>query len=78
MAAVLPFVRCTGTAFLATPEANAELKYKEALVQAQSHETIRSEIYTGRPLRGVQTAYNLGWAARAEEMRALLADGYLT
>ena len=64
-----------GTAFLATPEANVELRYKEKLLTAQSHETIRSEIYTGRPARSIQTSYNLDWATKEAEMRALLQAG---
>eukprot|EP01047_Picozoa_sp_COSAG01_P041725 COSAG01_NODE_3597_length_5894_cov_1.898188_5_plen_180_part_00 len=61
--------------FLATPEANVETKYKEKLLESESHETIRSEIYTGRPARSIQTPYNLDWSQREAEMRDLLQAG---
>jgi len=66
-----------GTAFLATPEANVEDVYKQKLLEADSSETIRSEIYTGRPARSIQTPYNLGWAKREADMRDLLSKGVI-
>lgn len=66
-----------GTAFLATPEANVEDSYKKKLLESESTETIRSEIYTGRPARSIQTPYNLDWATREGEMRELLASGVI-
>ena len=66
-----------GTAFLATPEANVEDTYKQKLLESESAETIRSEIYTGRPARSIQTPYNLDWAKREAEMRDLLSKGVI-
>eukprot|EP01043_Picozoa_sp_COSAG02_P015856 COSAG02_NODE_685_length_18484_cov_49.605330_4_plen_361_part_00 len=66
-----------GTAFLATPEANVEDVYKQRLLESDSSQTIRSEIYTGRPARSIQTPYNLGWAKREAEMRELLQKGII-
>lgn len=66
-----------GTAFLATPEANVEDVYKQRLLESDSSQTIRSEIYTGRPARSIQTSYNLAWAKREAEMRELLQNGVI-
>jgi NAD(P)H-dependent flavin oxidoreductase YrpB (nitropropane dioxygenase family) len=40
-----------GSRFLVTPEANVPDAYKQALISAQSGETMRSAVYTGRPVR---------------------------
>lgn len=45
------------------------------MLQAKSGDTIRSEIYTGRPLRCLKNKHNLDWANREAEMRDLLAKG---
>jgi len=40
-----------GSRFLVTPEANVPDAYKQSLISAQSGETMRSAVYTGRPVR---------------------------
>jgi enoyl-[acyl-carrier protein] reductase II len=46
-----------GTRFIATPEATAARQYREALVQAQQDETIRTRTYSGKPLRALKNPY---------------------
>ena len=46
-----------GSRFLVTPEANAADDYKQALLNATSDQTFRTEIYTGRPLRVIKNSY---------------------
>jgi nitronate monooxygenase len=44
-----------GTAFLACPEANVSPLYRKALRVAQPHETVITNIFTGRPARALET-----------------------
>jgi enoyl-[acyl-carrier protein] reductase II len=46
-----------GTRFIATPEATAGPRYREALVHAEQDETIRTRCYTGKPLRALKNPY---------------------
>ena len=46
-----------GTRFLASPEANVPDTYKEAVVATNATDTVRTEIFTGRPMRCIQTDY---------------------
>ena len=46
-----------GTRFIATPEATAGERYREALVGADQDETIRTRCYTGKPLRTLRNPY---------------------
>src|SRR5438876_2422559 len=46
-----------GTRFIATPEATAGPRYREALVRAEQDETIRTRCYTGKPLRALKNRY---------------------
>ena len=62
-----------GTRFLMSLEANTNWGYKKVLLEANSNDTHRSEIYTGRPCRLLKTKHNLEWAKRESEIRELLA-----
>jgi NAD(P)H-dependent flavin oxidoreductase YrpB (nitropropane dioxygenase family) len=64
-----------GTRFLSSLEANCNVGWHKAILQATSNDTRRIEIYTGRPLRVIKNKYNNDWARREPEMRALLAKG---
>eukprot|EP01128_Nolandella_sp_AFSM9_P011955 TRINITY_DN883_c0_g1_i1.p1 TRINITY_DN883_c0_g1~~TRINITY_DN883_c0_g1_i1.p1 ORF type:complete len:365 (+),score=71.82 TRINITY_DN883_c0_g1_i1:37-1095(+) len=65
-----------GTRFIATPEAGAPDSHKEAVVGAGYHDTTRTLIYTGRPMRILNSPYITSWETeRKEEQRALLARG---
>lgn len=64
-----------GTRFVMTHEANANVGWLKANLAANSGDTIRTEIYTGRPLRGLKNPHNMGWAKREAEARELYAKG---
>lgn len=67
-----------GTAFLATPEANCEDGYKQELLKAKSSDTIRTRIYTGRPMRVARNkAVNEWEGPRRQEMEELLSSGVI-
>ena len=42
-----------GSRFIVTPEANAPMELKEALLEATSDETVHTRLYTGRTLRAL-------------------------
>jgi enoyl-[acyl-carrier protein] reductase II len=50
-----------GTRFLATWESNSTEGNKKAILEADSADTRRIEIYSGRPLRVIKNAYNDEW-----------------
>ena len=50
-----------GTRFLATWESNSTEGNKKAILDADSADTRRIEIYSGRPLRVIKNAYNDEW-----------------
>lgn len=65
-----------GTRFVASNEAGAPKRHKKALVSASVHDTIRTLIYTGRPLRCVKTPFIMDWENnRADEIKKLCAEG---
>mmetsp|Transcript_25240 Transcript_25240/g.30553 ORF Transcript_25240/g.30553 Transcript_25240/m.30553 type:complete len:369 (+) Transcript_25240:64-1170(+) len=65
-----------GTCFLATPEANCEDRYKEQLLLKESHQTVRTLIYSGRPMRVARNAVINKWEGeRRAEMEELLKSG---
>jgi len=67
-----------GTRFVASKEAGAPTRHKKALVNATVHDTIRTLIYTGRPLRCVKTPFIMDWETnRAEEIKDLTTKGIL-
>ena len=46
------------------------------MVKASVHDTHRTEIYTGRPMRIIKNKYSENWEVeRAKEMRELLKTG---
>merc|ERR1712083_903928 len=56
----------------------ASLAHKEAIMEAGYDDTIRTEIYTGRPLRVVSNPYAQMWEkSRQAEMKELLAKGVI-
>jgi len=67
-----------GTRFVACKEAGANKLHKQAVINCGPHDTMRSLIYTGRPLRIVKNEYALDWKnSRSEEMKNLLSQGKL-
>jgi NAD(P)H-dependent flavin oxidoreductase YrpB (nitropropane dioxygenase family) len=65
-----------GTRFVASKEAGASPVHQNSLVKADSSDTVRTLIYSGRPMRVLRTDYVLDWETnRREEATALLAKG---
>lgn len=62
-----------GTRFVASKEATTTVLHQNVLLKAGAEDTIRSEIYTGRPARVYKTPYVLDWAwNRRAELDELL------
>merc|ERR1711988_2016751 len=67
-----------GTRFVASKEAGAPPRHKNGVVSCGYHDTIRSLIYTGRPMRIRKVGYVMDWENnRMQEMKDLLAKGIL-
>merc|ERR1712032_210646 len=67
-----------GTRFIASDEAGAGPYHKKSVVNADFNDTIRTTIYTGRPMRVIKTPYVLDWEDnRAQEKVALQDKGVL-
>lgn len=67
-----------GSRFITTPEANAHPRYKTAILQSRSDDTMRTEAVTGRPARTLKNPYLLSWETdKIAEKRALLQAGII-
>jgi NAD(P)H-dependent flavin oxidoreductase YrpB (nitropropane dioxygenase family) len=67
-----------GTRFVCAKEAGAPQRHQEAIVKAGFHDTIRTLIFTGRPLRVLKNDYIMSWEnKRLDEMKDLLTRGVL-
>ncbi|KAK1217495.1 hypothetical protein PQX77_019846 [Marasmius sp. AFHP31] len=67
-----------GTRFVASAEAGAPKKHKEMVVSAGHDDTIRTTIYTGRPMSVRKTPYITEWeTTRVQEKQDLLAKGLI-
>jgi len=67
-----------GTRFVAATEAGASQVHKEKIVAASVHDTIRTTIYTGRPMRVLRTPFNADWEEnRQAEIRDLQSRGVI-
>jgi NAD(P)H-dependent flavin oxidoreductase YrpB (nitropropane dioxygenase family) len=65
-----------GTRFVAATEAGAGPRHQNAIVGSESDDTIRTLIYSGRPMRIQKSDYVMDWELhRKEEATALLAQG---
>ncbi len=58
-----------GTRFIATPEAQAAPRYRDAIVRSNEADTVRTRCYTGKPARTIRNAYNESWQRRADEIQ---------
>jgi enoyl-[acyl-carrier protein] reductase II len=58
-----------GTRFIATPEAQAAPKYREAILHSTEADTVRTRCYTGKPARTIRNRYNEAWEQRAGEIQ---------
>lgn len=57
-----------GTRFIATPEAQADRRYQEAILRSGESDTVRTRCYTGKPARAIRNPYNQAWERRANEI----------
>ena len=65
-----------GTRFVAATEAAATDAHKKAICEASYEDTMRSEVFSGRPLRLIKNQYVVDWATkRKDEMKELLDKG---
>jgi NAD(P)H-dependent flavin oxidoreductase YrpB (nitropropane dioxygenase family) len=67
-----------GTRFVCAKEAGASKFHQQAIMESTYDETIRTLIFTGRPLRVRKNPYIMNWETeRREEMQELLDKGVL-
>ncbi|GBG34788.1 Nitronate monooxygenase [Hondaea fermentalgiana] len=67
-----------GTRFIACKEAGAPPRHQQAVVKAGYKDTVRTLIYTGRPLRVLRTPYVNEWETnKSKEIRELTGKGVL-
>ncbi|KAJ3192906.1 hypothetical protein HK101_005774 [Irineochytrium annulatum] len=65
-----------GTRFICAEEAGAPRRHQKAVLNAGFHDTVRTLIFTGRPLRCLRNWYIDSWEeGRQEEMKELLGKG---
>jgi len=65
-----------GTRFVASKEAGAPPKHKESVLTAGYDDTVRTLIYSGRPLSVRKTSYVAEWESqRQEEIATLVSQG---
>lgn len=66
-----------GTRFIAAEEAGAGPYHKKSIVQADYTDTIRTTIYSGRPMRVFKTPYVLDWEGKNTEKLELESKGII-
>ena len=67
-----------GTRFVAAKEAGAPPRHQKAVTTAGFHDTVRTIIYTGRPMRIRKNDYAMDWEDnRAAEIKTLTQKGTL-
>jgi len=67
-----------GTRFVASVEAGAPKYHKEAIVKAGYHDTVRTIVYSGRPMRILNTPYVRDWETnRGQEVKELTEKGII-
>jgi NAD(P)H-dependent flavin oxidoreductase YrpB (nitropropane dioxygenase family) len=67
-----------GTRFVCSVEAGAPQRHKDAIIEADFADTIRTLIFTGRPLRVIKNEYIMDWETnRSKEILALTGKGVL-
>jgi enoyl-[acyl-carrier protein] reductase II len=63
-----------GTRFIATPEAQGVIGFKEALVAAAEDGTVISRAYSGKTMRVIRSTYTDEWEARTDELQRFPAQ----
>jgi NAD(P)H-dependent flavin oxidoreductase YrpB (nitropropane dioxygenase family) len=67
-----------GTRFVAATEAGAPPRHQKGVVEAGYHDTVRTIIFTGRPMRVLKSPYIMDWEDnKAEEIKSLTSQGKL-
>ncbi len=66
-----------GTRFVAAKEAGAPKGHQDAVVTAGFDDTIRTIIFTGRPLRVRKNPFILEWEKKQDEIKKLTDQGIL-
>jgi len=66
-----------GTRFICAEEAAAPPRHQKGVLRANPDETIRTLIYSGRPLRLLKTEYVMDWEKRPDEIAELTGKGIL-
>eukprot|EP00298_Acanthocystis_sp_HF-20_P023720 c3348_g1_i1.p1 GENE.c3348_g1_i1~~c3348_g1_i1.p1 ORF type:complete len:372 (+),score=175.71 c3348_g1_i1:41-1117(+) len=65
-----------GTRFVCAKEAGAPPRHQQAILNATVHDTVRTIIFTGRPMRVLKTDYIMDWEInRQQEIRQLTSEG---
>ena len=64
-----------GTRFVASEESGASRLHKEAVVDADFTDTLRTLVVSGRPLRVRANEYVNSWEARPDKIRELTSKG---
>ena len=65
-----------GTRFVASKEATAKKGHRESVVDAESRDTVRTLVYSGRPMRTWTSPYVKEWEeTKQEEIRKLVDEG---
>lgn len=67
-----------GTRFIATPEAQAAPGYREALVEANEADTVRTRSFTGKPARALRNQRTDEWEAKADEIQPFPMQGAIS
>ena len=63
-----------GTRFIATEEAMAADVYRQALVDSDSDDTVRTRCFTGKPARALRNSYSESWVGREAEIERFPAQ----
>ena len=58
-----------GTRFIATPESQAAAGYRQAIVDAQGDDTVRTRSYTGKPARAIRNERTDEWEAKTDQLQ---------
>jgi len=67
-----------GTRFVCAKEAGAPPRHQQAIINAGFHDTIRTIIFTGRPMRVVKNDYIMSWESnRQQEIKELTSSGMI-
>ncbi|KAJ9453035.1 putative nitronate monooxygenase [Diplonema papillatum] len=67
-----------GTRFVASEEATAPKRHKDAVVSAGPTDTIRTIIYSGRPMRVVKSPYVMSWEdGKTQQIKELTSKGVI-